>query len=607
MKILVKTLRDDGEFNLGLELLVGGAGLERFIAHPRIQKPGLAIAGLVEAIRPGRVQVLGNTELQYLRSLASEPMRAALRGLLAAPVPCIVVTGGMQAPAELLQLAEAGGIPVLRSSLSSGSFINRCHDFLDEHLSPEITLHGVLMDVFGVGVLHTGQSGIGKSECALDLILRGHRLVADDVVLVRQRDRELSGMGSPLTRHHMEVRGLGIINVKDLFGAASVCERKRIELVVEMVEWQRDGEYDRLGIDDSYETILGTQVPRVRLPIRPGRNVASIVEVASRNHLLKLQGHHSAREVRGFPGAPPAAQRRAPDAGRGGLMPLSILILTGQSGSGKSTAIRALEDHGYFCVDNLPTTLVEQLVQVVDAEQTCERLALVMDIRERRFLGHAPALVARLRQGPHPVRMVFLEAKQESVLRRYSETRRLHPLDRGDGLRAAVAEEHRVLAPLRELADEALDTSELSPHALRARVVQLLVGPGDSDTLRVGLMSFGFKYGVPSEADMVLDARFLPNPYFQPGLREKTGKDAPVRDFVLQTPDALTFLQHAESFLRFLLPQYQREGKRYLTVAIGCTGGRHRSVALAQELASRLAEQTVIADLRHRDLQEEAR
>ena len=295
MKISVKELHEDVQFNLGLALIGGAAGLLRTIEHPRIQKPGLAIAGLVEAIRPGRVQVLGNTEMQYLRSLETDNQRYALEGLFRAQVPCVIVTSGMEAPAGLVALAERDHIPLFRSQLSSGTFINRIHEFLDEHLSPEITVHGVLVDVFGVGVLHTGQSGIGKSECALDLILRGHRLVADDMVLVRQRDRELIGMGSPLTRHHMEVRGLGIINVKDLFGAASVCERKGIELIVEMVEWQRDGEYDRLGIDDISEAILSVDVPKVRLPIRPGRNVASIVEVAARNHLLKLQGHHSAR------------------------------------------------------------------------------------------------------------------------------------------------------------------------------------------------------------------------------------------------------------------------------------------------------------------------
>jgi HPr kinase/phosphorylase len=296
MELTVNALLGDSENDLELSLLAGAAGLQRRIENARIQKPGLAIAGLIEAIRPGRVQVFGNTEIQYLRGLDSTNQRAALAGLFAAKIPCVVVTTGLESPLDLVQTAETYGVPLLVTSLTSGTFISRIHPFFDENISPEMTLHGVLVDVFGVGVLLTGQSGIGKSECALDLILRGHRLVADDVVLARQYDRELMGMNTPLTKHHMEVRGLGIINVRDLFGAASVCERKRIEIIVEMLEWQHDGQYDRMGVDDAYETVLDTQVPRLRLPLRPGRNVASIVEVAARNHLLKLQGHHSARQ-----------------------------------------------------------------------------------------------------------------------------------------------------------------------------------------------------------------------------------------------------------------------------------------------------------------------
>lgn len=296
MKILVQNLCDDVEFKLGLRIVAGHAGLKKNIAFARIQKPGLAIAGLVEALQPQRIQVLGNTEMQYLYSLEPDNQLAALEGLLNSAPPCLIITHGNDATERLTQAAEHKAIPLLRTTLNSTLFINRIHQFLDEHLSPEITLHGVLADVSGVGVLLTGHSGVGKSECALDLILRGHRLVADDVVLVRQWDRELIGMSSPLTKHHMEVRGLGIINVRDLFGAASVSSRKRIELIVEMVDWQRDAEYDRMGIDDAFEAILGAQVPRIRLPIQPGRNVAAIIEVAARNHLLKLQGHHSARE-----------------------------------------------------------------------------------------------------------------------------------------------------------------------------------------------------------------------------------------------------------------------------------------------------------------------
>lgn len=297
MHIVARALVEDTEHQMELGLLAGHKGQGRAIDNPRIQKSGLAIAGLIEAIKPGRLQVLGSTEMAYLHSLTPDHQQAALSGLFEAHVPCVVITSD-QAPTDtLVRLADTLGICLMRTALPSGTFIGRVHAFFDEHLSPRMTLHGVLLDVFGVGVMLTGQSGIGKSECALDLILRGHQLVADDVVLVRRQDLALLGTGSPLTKHHMEVRGLGIINVKDLFGAASVCERKQIALLVEMVEWQREGDYDRLGLDDTMETILGAQVPRLRLPVRPGRNLASIVEVAARNHLLKAQGHHAAQRL----------------------------------------------------------------------------------------------------------------------------------------------------------------------------------------------------------------------------------------------------------------------------------------------------------------------
>ena len=298
MGILAKALQDDADFNLGLTLCAGTSGLDRTIDHERIQKPGLAIAGLAHNIEHGRVQVLGNTELEFLASLSPQKLDSAATDLFSAGVACVVITGGGTPLPILSEQANASSTPLFCTSLTSGTFIARVHEFLDEHLSPEVMLHGVLVDVFGVGVLLTGSSGIGKSECALDLILRGHRLISDDAVQIRRYDRQLVGVGSPLTRHHMEVRGLGIINVRDLFGAASVCDRKRIELVVEMMEWEQGAKYDRLGIDDAFECILATEVPKVRIPLRPGRNVASILEVAARNHLLKLQGHHSAREFK---------------------------------------------------------------------------------------------------------------------------------------------------------------------------------------------------------------------------------------------------------------------------------------------------------------------
>ena len=287
-------------------------------------------------------------------------------------------------------------------------------------------------------------------------------------------------------------------------------------------------------------------------------------------------------------------------------MPLSLLILTGQSGSGKSTAIRTLEDHGYFCVDNIPTRLVEGLIELLRDEAAVERLAIVMDVREQHFTERAPALVGRLKQLPLPVRVVYLEAMEPALIRRYSETRRRHPLDHGDGLRAAIARERSMLAPMRELADGTLDTSAMTPHDLRARVVQQIVQVSAAEALRVSLLSFGFKHGVPLEADMVFDVRFLANPYFDPAMRVLTGLDASVRDYVVAGEEGKQFLDQADEFLAFLIPRYQREGKRYLTVAVGCTGGRHRSVAMAVALANRMQRRGHATDLRHRDIEEQS-
>jgi HPr kinase/phosphorylase len=299
MKVLAKALRDDTDFKLDLELIAGGAGLRREISHTRTQRPGLALTGFVASLQDGRVQVLGNTEIAYLLSLPAAQRAQAVLHLDGVAIPCIVVSSSLQPPAELVTLCDRIELPLFRTPLVSHVLITRVHNFLDEHLSPEVSLHGVLVDVFGVGVLLTGSSGIGKSECALDLVLRGHRLVADDVIQVKRSSGQLVGMSAPLTKHHMEVRGLGIINVMDLFGAAAVRDRKFLELVVEMVEWKRpDEHFDRLGIDEVHEEILEVAVPKVRLPIRPGRNVASIVEVAARNHLLKLRGHHAALKLK---------------------------------------------------------------------------------------------------------------------------------------------------------------------------------------------------------------------------------------------------------------------------------------------------------------------
>jgi HPr kinase/phosphorylase len=278
---------------LAVTPLAGRAGLERTVVVPRIQKPGLALTGWPEQLHPARVLVLGGTEIDFLDD--HPPARQlGIATVLDSDPACVVVCRGREPPVELRDACEARGVPLLVSTLVTAEFIAAVNAWLADRLAPETELHGVLLDVLGVGVLVVGKSGIGKSETALDLVVRGHRLVADDVVRIRRSGKQLTGQSAGILGHHMEVRGLGIINIKDLFGISRVRDQKLIELVVELHEWEADAEYDRLGFDPLRETILDVQVAKVRLPVRPGRNLATLIEVAARNELLKHQGIHSA-------------------------------------------------------------------------------------------------------------------------------------------------------------------------------------------------------------------------------------------------------------------------------------------------------------------------
>ncbi len=293
----VQTLVDDKEAGLALELAAGRRGLHRRISGARIQKPALALTGYTAHVHPERVQVLGLTEISYLESLGAEDRRRGLVALCSIEPSAVVVTRGLAVPAELIEAADQREVPVFATPLISSVFINRITKWLEQRLSPTTSVHGVLIDVLGVGVLLLGKSGIGKSEAALELVLRGHRLVADDIVEVHKRPPDMIyGSGSEMIKHHMEIRGLGIINIKDLFGISSVRDQKKIEVVVELVDWNDEEEYDRLGVEEQRHLILDVALPMLRVPIRPGRNIGSIIEVAARNLLLKFQGKHSARE-----------------------------------------------------------------------------------------------------------------------------------------------------------------------------------------------------------------------------------------------------------------------------------------------------------------------
>jgi len=297
VELAIQELLEETEYGLELQLLAGAHGLGHRVKSPRIQKPGLALTGYTEHLHPDRIQVLGNTEISYLNQLDQQSIHDHARALCAFPISCFVVTKGLLPPPVFLEAAESAGIPVLGSHHQSSTFISLITKFLEERLLPTTHLHGVLVDVLGVGVLLTGKSGIGKSECALDLVIRGHRLVADDMVFIKKKmPASLVGQPEQQIQHLMEIRGLGIINIKDLYGVSSIREKKIIDLVLELEEWHPEQEYDRLGIDDRKTTIMGVDLPHLVIPVRPGRNLAAIIEVAARNFLLKGMGYHSARD-----------------------------------------------------------------------------------------------------------------------------------------------------------------------------------------------------------------------------------------------------------------------------------------------------------------------
>ena len=315
----VSALLEPAAEGLKLALAAGRAGLGHVITLARVQRPGLAVSGYTDYIRYGRVQIMGGSELGFLGRMSAARRAAAIARLARSRISCFVVTKGLAPPVELLREAEKRGIPVLTTPSESTPFIKALSAFLEERLAHRLHLHSVLLDVFGLGVLIVGESGIGKSECALDLIDRGHRLIADDVVEIKRIGDSLIGSSPELTRYHMELRGLGVLNIKDLYGVSSVRLAQRVELVVSLERWETGREYDRLGLRDEAFMILGLEVPLVRMPVAPGRNIAILVEVASRNRLLKDRGYDAARRfaervdemIEADAGAPPSGRRVA--------------------------------------------------------------------------------------------------------------------------------------------------------------------------------------------------------------------------------------------------------------------------------------------------------
>ena len=282
---------------------------------------------------------------------------------------------------------------------------------------------------------------------------------------------------------------------------------------------------------------------------------------------------------------------------------LEVVVVTGLSGSGRSTAIHVLEDLGFYCIDNLPVVLVPRVLELCTSSlERITRVALGIDVRERQFFSEYPRVLDELRRGGYRLEVLFFDASDDVLVRRFSETRRPHPLGGGGGPLAGIQRERAELVEVREHADRIIDTSALTVHQLREELQRLHRVPHETDTLTVLLVSFGYKFGVPTDVDMVLDARFLANPFFVDELRAKTGCDAAVASFVLDRPEAQEFLRLTEALLDYTLPLYRREGRSYLTLAVGCTGGRHRSVALVERLSGDLAQRGCRVQVQHRDM-----
>jgi HPr kinase/phosphorylase len=298
--ITIRTLYDEKKNDFQLQLLAGNLGLDlRQIVTSDINRPGLALAGFTKKFLADRIQILGSTELSYLATLTLATQKKAIDAVMAFNLPCFIIAKNLVVPKHLIVIANKTKTPTIRTSLDTTQFIHLLTAYLDYKLAIEDYIHGDLVDVFGVGLLLVGESGIGKSECALDLVERGHRLVADDLIRVLRRGEGIimgfSAARTPTLQHHIEIRGVGIVDIYALFGVRSIRTQKRVEVIVELVRWTEGMDYERIGLEEKHTDILGADVPLVRIPVMPGKNLALVCEVIAKNHLLKILGYHPAK------------------------------------------------------------------------------------------------------------------------------------------------------------------------------------------------------------------------------------------------------------------------------------------------------------------------
>ncbi len=297
--ITVKQFFEENKKDLHLKVLAGKECMEtKKIVVSDINRPGLALAGFFDYFPYERIQVFGKTEFAYLKKQKKDEILNVLKQIFSSKICCVVVARNLKVPPYFIELAKKYSVPIIQTSLFTMKFINSAMIYLEKKLAPKITMHGTFVDVYGIGVLLLGKSGIGKSEISLELVKRGHRLIADDLVeIIKLGDIDLIGRGINIVQHHMEIRGIGIIDLKSLFGIGVIREQQKVELVIFLEEWEIDKDYERLGIEEKYETILGVKIPKIILPVKPGRNLSIIIEVAAMMRRLKAQGHNIAKEL----------------------------------------------------------------------------------------------------------------------------------------------------------------------------------------------------------------------------------------------------------------------------------------------------------------------
>lgn len=589
--ITARELFDQQRDKLALRWVAGQKGEHREIEAGSNNARRPSLAGYLNVIYPNKVQILGTEELAWLDSLDARQRWETIEKIIQVQPLALAISKNQSCPEDLRAAADESNTPLWISPKRGHELLNHLSYHLARTLAPRVTLHGVFMEIYSIGVLITGEAGSGKSELALELLSRGHRLVADDAPEFTQIAPDvLDGTCPELLQDLLEVRGLGVLNVRDMFGDTAVKKNKYLRLIVHltrpMTEPTPSG-YERLTGDSGSRHVLDLDVPLITLPVMPGRNLAVLTEAATRLHILRTKGIDPAGDV-----------HRPPQQPAGATHPMSIaastlMIVSGLSGSGKSVALKTFEDLDYYCSDNLPVELLPDFVRsrLRGNPLGDQRLAVGIDVRSRSDLTQLAQWRQAAQEYGIEARLLFFEASDEALLKRYADTRRRHPLSQlGLALPEAITRERELTAPLRAQADAIIDTSALNVHQLRRRVVTEFA-LGNSDRLSLLFESFAYKRGVPAEADFVFDARVLPNPHWDPELRPLTGRDAGVRDYLDKEPDVIRYSAQIVDLLDTWLPRLRNDTRSYVTIAFGCTGGKHRSVYLAERMARHAREQ----------------